>query len=174
MRKFIYFPLWNINKIENILRDKENQGFKLMGVKFSSLFYFKKSIPKDVEYVLTYNFVKSNKAAMHEWQRKLISEYGAQEIPCINCDYHLCRITKPVDLTEFKKYRCHYMKYVLLQYLLMILVFVLSGIFLFVTTMLGDTGIGVKIISSTYLSITIIALFYIVYGYIKQLKADTK
>lgn len=54
MKKFILFPIWEIEKIEDFLERQEENGLKLTGIKNSSWFLFKESDKKRVSYFLSY------------------------------------------------------------------------------------------------------------------------
>lgn len=174
MKKYIHFSLWNIEEIEMVLRDMELQGYRLVGVKSSHWFYFKKSAPKDAKYIITYNLARDNRKGMHEWQGKLLSEYNAQEIPCMNCDYHLYRITKAAELMDFENERCEYIKHAIFQHLLMISLFIIAASFGFVATLLGSKGIYSMLFFGILLFVTLSVFLYVLFGYRKQCRKVRK
>ena len=89
MKKFIFFPLWEIEEIEKYLESMEEKGYRLVGVRDSYWFYFKKSVPKQMCYFLTYKSFRGK--SMGHCDYALKSSHSANPIETIMCFYNIYR-----------------------------------------------------------------------------------
>ena len=111
MRKFVCFPILNIEDTENFLVDMEKQGYRLNEIKFSRLFYFVKSKPKDAKYLIKYRFPRDFPIELNAWEEKFKVKYKALEITTKFTKFDVLRITsnKKID-DDFFECRKKYLK----------------------------------------------------------------
>lgn len=170
-KKFKYYPLWNVEKLEDFLSVSEENGWKLSCIKFSCIFYFTECKSKAADYVITYNMAKDNRPGMYEYERELLSKYSAQRIPAKGVGYSVFRITgQNRDFKDLKNYRKTYFKHVMFQYMLISSIFLITGWFVLIASIYQNlSGCGLMIIFS-YFFFTLALFIYRTYGYIKQRK----
>ncbi len=58
MHKFLFYPIWNLNKPEKFLQNMEHNGLRLERVVFRYFFVFKRCKPRDVHYFLSFSGMK--------------------------------------------------------------------------------------------------------------------
>ena len=88
MRKFIFFPLWKIEKTEHTLAEMEKSGYRLTRVMFSYWFYFQKASPKDIRYFFEY---KSFRGKTIPFDYFLLSNHNANIVKNVYCYYSVFR-----------------------------------------------------------------------------------
>ncbi len=177
MKKFIFFPLWKIDKLENKLNEMEKRGYRLDYIKYAYWFYFKESKPKDSDYIITYTMYNDNHPGMYECGHQLLSEYSANEIQTIQTKYNVYRITgenrdfKNLIAYRDKYFQCVYFKNMLgvLLLLLIVLIPIIIGI-IFNGITISD---GMILILIEEIVLLMLAIYYF-YGYIKQKKKVKK
>ena len=151
------------------MSELELSGFRLNSVRFSSVFDFVKSAPKKTEYIVTYDMPKDRTPCMYEYEQKLLAEYSASKIPAQHTDYDIFRITNKVEnLQEIKDYRKRYFKRVLFQQLLISLVFLLLGIFMFIAMLIQKPSPIISALICIYAFVSLIVFLYKVFGFVKQ------
>ena len=170
-KKFKYYPLWNVDKLEDFLSASEENGWRLSCIKFSCIFYFTECKSKDADYVITYDMAKDNRPGMYEYEQELLSKYSAQRIPSKSTGYCVFRITgQNRDFKDLKDYRKNYLQHVIFQYMLISLIFLITGLFVLIASIYQNlSGCGLMIIFS-YFFFTLALFIYRTYGYIKQRK----
>lgn len=111
MKRFVCFPILNIEDTEKFLVDMEKQGYRLNEIKFSRLFYFVKSKPKDVKYLIKYRLPRDFPTELNALEEKLKIEYKALEITTKLTKFDVLRITsnKKID-DDFFECRKKYLK----------------------------------------------------------------
>lgn len=167
MKKLLFCSLCDVEKTERILHNYELNGWRLKNVKFSLLFEFVESKPKDVEYIITYDITNDNRKTMYEYEHKLLSEHSANEIPTEFCGIYVYRVTgSNRDFDELKAYRKKYFTHVIFQRMLISIVFFILALFLLFTSYKVKDLFVLKI-SSIFLTISILVFGYRVYTYIK-------
>lgn len=170
MKKFIFTSLWNFEKIEKMLSEKEKQGYRLTKVKFSHWYYFTESKSKDVNYIFTYDRERKNGL---NFDYNLLAEHHANEIETSFSHFNIYRnIEAEENLNFLKDTRTDYIKYVLLQNAIisLFLFLVLAGGIL-AGKILGQEVTFVKeAICIIILSIIFLLAIYFIYGYLKQRK----
>lgn len=175
MRMFKYYPLWKINELEDFLSKSETEGWRLSGIKFSCFFYFDKSKSKDTDYVITYNMAKDSTPCMYQYEQQLLSDYCANRIPTKATGYSVFRITgKKRDFNDLKNYRNEYLKHVLFQYMLISMIFLITGLILMIASIYQNLSLYVLITALIYLLFTLALFVYRIYGYVKQMKICNK
>lgn len=171
MRSFKYYPLWKINELEDFLSKSELDGWRLSSIKFSCLFYFQKCKVKDTEYVVTYNMAKDRTPCMYEYEQQLLSDYCANRIATKATGYSVFRVTGPKrDFNDLKNYRNEYLKHVLFQYMLISMIFLITGLILMIASIHQKSSEYVLITTFIYLLFTLTAFIYRIFGYVKQVK----
>lgn len=165
MWRFIFYSPWSFEKAEQKLEKMEADGYRLMKVRFFWWFYFKEAKPKDVRYVLTYNFPKE--LVMGECEKILKTECNAEPIDGGNWFYtSIFRIPKSdYKLTEIKNFRRQYLRVVCIKKMLISLAFFALSFFAFVYALINSSTITVE--SGTMLIVGIasfICVLYYLYG----------
>lgn len=114
-QKFIFFTFWNMEKVEKILNEQEQNGYRFVKSRFRYFFTFQKSTPRKVQYVFTYIFLKDTWPIL-DWQILLKSdEYRGLSMQQQGY-LEIFRITKEnVDLQDFYMDRLLYTRRVLIQ-----------------------------------------------------------
>lgn len=172
IKKFMFFPLWKVDELENELNKLECQGWRLVKIKFM-LFYFVKSNSKDTAYIVTYNMHNDFKPNMYEYEHMLLSEYYADKISSGNISYSIFRITgKNRDFKDLIEYRNKYFQHILFQYIIGLFVLLLFFLALIIVPIVFH-GITIlcDIIFTLFCEIILLLLtIYCIYGYIKQRK----
>lgn len=170
MKMFKYYSLWKINELEDFLSASELEGWKLSGIKFPCIFYFTECESKAADYVITYNMAKDNRPDMYEYEQELLSKYSAQRIPAKGAGYSVFRITgQNRDFKDLKNYRKKYFQHVMFQYMLISLIFLITGLLLLIASIYQNLSGGLMIIFS-YFFFTLALFIYTTYGYFKQRK----
>lgn len=171
MRIFKYYPLWKINELEDFLSRSETEGWRLSGIKYSYFFYFDKCKSKNTDYVITYNMAKDRTPCMYQFEQQLLSDYCANKIATKSTGYSVFRITgQKRDFNDLKNYRNEYLKHVLFQYMLISLIFLITGLILIIASILQNSSVYVLITTFIYLLFTLAVFIYRVYGYIMHSK----
>jgi len=175
MKKLKYYPLWRINELEDFLSKSELEGWRLSCIKFSFIFYFVKCKSKDSDYVITYNMAKDRTPCMYQYERELLSNYCANKIDSKATGYSVFRVTgKNRDFNDLKHYRNEYFKHVIFQYMLISLIFLITGLFLLIASIYQNLSEYGLITIFSYFFFTLDLFIYRIYGYIKQVKVCNK
>lgn len=185
MKKFMFFPLWKINKLENKLNEMEKQGYRLDYIKYAYWFYFKESKSKNSDYIITYTMPKDNHSGMYEYGYELLSEYSANEIKSTQTIYNVYRITgENRDFKDLIAYRDKYFQRVYFQYMIISLFFLLISIVPMILSLIFDGAIITDDVNSFALDefvflmimgvVSLLFAIYYFYGYIQQKKKVKK
>lgn len=165
MRKFIFFPLWRLDELEDKLNEMERNGYRLVKVEFPFLFTFVESKPKDMRYYMPITVWRNS--SMYNCAYA-ITLHGGHEINCRFCYFSIYRTSTPKDeIAMLYGVRMDYIKSVLLQKILLFLAFALMFLFVIIA------GIG-KIpkyeLTESIIAIVFFSLLvcYNLYGYFKQ------
>ena len=87
MRKFLFFHLWKLEKLEEYLEIMEKNGYRLDSVKHSYWFCFKESNSKEMHYFLSYkSFVKPSMGMV---DYALLSRHNANIVKTKMCFFEL-------------------------------------------------------------------------------------
>lgn len=171
MKTFKYYPLWKFHELEDFLSASELEGRKLNCIKFSCVFYFTECKSKDVDYVITYDMAKDNRPGMYKYEQELLSKYSAQRIPSKSTGYCVFRITgQNRDFKDLKNYRKKYFQHVMFQYMLISLIFLITGLLLLIASIYQNLSGGGLMIIFSYFFFTLALFIYTTYGYFKQRK----
>ena len=170
IKKFIFFPIWKIDKLENKLNEMEKQGYRLDYIKYSYWFYFKKTNPQNSNYIITYDMAKDNRPGMYEYRHQLLSEYSANKILTKYTKFNIFRVTG--QNKNFKKlitYRDKYFQHVYFQYFIasFIMFSILFPLIIIVLHNLEIISFELVFIIICFI-ICFIIMIYNLYGYIKQ------
>ena len=134
MKKFIFFPLWKIEKIEKYLKDMELHGYRLDCIKYSYIFYFKESTPKEMCYFLSYkSFIGTS---MGSWDYAMVTNHRANQIRSKMCFFKMYRTKKKSEkILLLYETRLDYIKAILLEKALMELsLFIIFSILFTIST----------------------------------------
>lgn len=167
MKKFIFNPIWKIDKTEEKLSMLEENGYRLINVKFNYWFYFKKSKKRNASYFCS--FSDGRGLSMINWETSISSNCSAQQIDTKFTSLNYFRVTKDNskdDLLFLKETREDFMKSKLKE-LIYILVFLSS---LFTSLCISINLLIFKIIFAIISAITILITLFNVYGFIVQCK----
>ena len=171
MKRFKYYPLWKVHELENFLSSSELKGWRLTCIKFSCIFYFVECKPKDSSYVITYDMAKDNTPCMYQYEQKLLSDYCANKIDTKATGYSVFRITgENRNFEDLKDYRKKYLKHVMFQYMVISLIFLITGLLMLAASIYQNlSGYG-SMATFIYFLFTLALFVYRVNGYIKQIK----
>lgn len=165
MWHFIFYSPWSFEKAELKLEKMEADGYRLVKVRFFWWFYFKDAKPKDVCYVLTYNFPKE--LVMGECEKILKTECNAEPIDGGNWFYtSIFRIPKSdYELTEIKDFRRQYLRVVCAKKMLISLFFFAISLFASIYALIHysiatDKNIAILIVGI----VSFICVLYYLYG----------
>lgn len=168
MKKFIFFPLWKIDEIENFLKEMEKQGYRLDYIKYSYWFYFKETTLKDVNYFISYNISKQLNCSFCD--SNILSNHYGHKVNSAHCFYNLYRTTESKEKLDFlyeiqREITLHSILKLFCTAFFMFLI-------LFTLTFLGIKNTSSDIVSLIFmLFCNFLCLFfsiYYLYGYIKQ------
>ncbi|HAY73090.1 MAG TPA: hypothetical protein DCY31_04420 [Ruminococcaceae bacterium] len=165
MKKFIFFPLWRLDELENKLSEMERSGYRLVKVSFLFWFTFVESKSKDMRYYMPITVWRDR--SMYECDHA-ISRNGGHAIECRYCYFSIYRTSAPKEkISLLYGARMDYVKSVLLHKILLFL----AGALLFLFVIIAEHGRiprydFIKSISA----VIIFSLFagYNLYGYFKQ------
>lgn len=163
MKKFIFFPLWKIDELENKLKEMEKQGYRLDYIKYSYWFYFKEAIPKEMNYFLSYKSIRGQ--SMEHCDYAIESEHNGHIINHTYSYYRLYRSTdKNINLKLLYGVRQDYILHKILENIFSTsILFLIFFICIFLTETLQE-----KIIMAIAIIICLMIMMYYLYGYIKQ------
>lgn len=141
MKKFFFFPLWRVEKIEKELSDLEQKGWHLDRISFFNCFHFVESSPRKASYFFTYRMIKEK--GMADTEHFLKSKLGASPVngssESLLFSVSVYRIVSDADLQKPSFYRNIYLQHLvgqkiilglglpIISVLLLILQFLTSG-----------------------------------------------
>ncbi len=166
IKKFIFFPIWKIDELENTLKEMENQGYRLDYIKYSYWFYFKESKPKEMNYFLSYKSFRGQ--SMDNCDSAIESNHNGH---IINHTYSYYRIYRSTDKSDNLKLlygvRQDYILHIISEeFFIALFIFSISFIVSLLTMKINDT---VSMIFMLFLSfISLFFTIYYLYAYIKQ------
>lgn len=76
MYRIFFYHQWQYEKAERYLEQMEMKGYRLQNIRFSFLFRFKKTVPKETKYIFLYHYMKDYNS----------DHYAAQEYLCRYCN----------------------------------------------------------------------------------------
>ena len=128
MTKRFFAPLWKCEEIESELSRLEQEGWRLDKISGFRKFEFVKATPKNATYFFTYWTRDRN---MYDVEASLRREYKALPIKgnfieFDSTDIH--RILEDVDLAPYKRSRNFFLRYLVLQYVWVGLIFLALSI----------------------------------------------
>ena len=113
-RMILFFSLWNIEKLEQKLKKAEQDGYRIVKVRCSYWFVFKRSEPKDVNFFLSIKSFKGKGMGFCDYA--LISEHCANEINEKLCYYSLYRTAQSQNMLKLvSEMRMDYIRKLLLE-----------------------------------------------------------
>ena len=120
-----FSPIWKCEEIEAKLEQLEKDGWRLDKISGFRKFRFVRSQSKDVKYFFTCSFAKTR--GMGLTKQTLVSKFKANQISGgfieLLKDTSVYRITRPEDLLVQKFHRHIHLRYLVLQYILIGLIF---------------------------------------------------
>lgn len=167
MKKFMFFPLWNIEKLEIKLNEMEHQGYRLDYIKYDYWFHFKNANPKKANYFLSYRNYKSGE--LIGLDNSLLSEHKAQLIKETACFYKMFRMLEPKEnLKLLYGVRADFVKEQCLKNFIAIISLSLFWAFLFAIELL-QPATKAELIVSFIIGLTLMFFsIYYLYGYFVQ------
>jgi len=167
MKKFVFFPLWKIEKVERYLESMEQNGYRLEKVRYSHYFYFKKSEPKQMSYFISYNSFRGK--SMGSCDYFLLSNHGALPIQTHMCYYTLYSTKKrKEDLLLLRGARMDYIKSKLLEKALTALFVAMLILAPCLAAIITQTSYKEICLFSPLLGFCVYLAVYYLYGYFKQ------
>lgn len=118
-------------KLEEKLCAMEAKGYRVEQVLLGCVFYFAPNHGKTASYFITKRALKEYPAELSDAQNFLARYHDANPVTGKLTDFELQRITKEVDLTEFRKLRSRYLRHYITQEVLVaavIAAFLLAGL----------------------------------------------
>lgn len=167
MKKYIFFPLWKIESLEEYLESMEQKGYRLDNISYSHCFSFKESTPKQMNYFLS---IKSfSWLNMGCCDYALESRHNANQIKSKMCFFAMYRTKEQKEkLSLLYEARMDYIKRILLEKALTELflsilyaVIIISGI---ITSSINKGIWIIGVIPAICFCLTV----YHFFGYIKQ------
>lgn len=169
MKKFMFFPLWKIETIEEYIESMEQKGYRLEKIKHSYWFYFKESKPKQMSYFLSCKSFR--KSSMECCDYALLSNHGANPIESTWCFYETYRTKEDKEqLSLLYGVRADYIKAKLLECALTSSI--VTAIFLacfFAAIIAKPSHQEIYIFLAIISACACFAVYYF-YGYLKQKK----
>ncbi len=113
LRRRIFCPQWRYEALEAELARMERDGYRLDYVGFFGAFRFRQTRPREVRYIITYNFDRGS--GMLHCEGDLKHQHRADPVPTGNfCWANFYRITNlDSDLGEILRFRRRYLRRVL-------------------------------------------------------------
>ena len=179
MKKFFFFPLWKVEKIEKALSNMEQNGWRLDKISFFNCFHFVESSPKKTSYFFTYKLIKEN--GMADIEHFLKSKLGANPVngapAAILHSVYVYRIASDADLEKLWFYRNIYLQHLVGQQILLGLFLPILFILLLIIQLI-TSGIGTADMPSwVFIGLmNVLPLFYCAYQFVglRQLKRQYK
>ena len=148
MTKRFFAPLWKCEDIESELSRLEQEGWRLDKISGFRKFEFVKATPKNATYFFTYWMRERD---MYDYEASLRREYKALPIKGNFIEFfdstHIHRIPGDVDLTPYKRSRNFFLRYLVLQYVWVGLLFMALSI---VGILLSNTVAELVLISFSF------------------------
>lgn len=168
MKKVIFFPLWRIEKLESYLENMEQQGYRLDNIKYSYCFFFKQSIPIQMQYFLSYKSFRGQSMGCCDYA--LTSRYGANNIKSKLSFYTMYRTKEQKDrLSLLYEVRLDYIRVKLLEYALTSMFCALIFIVTLTAQLIQSSYNGLWFLCIV-VAICVCMTVYYFYGYCKQRK----
>jgi len=178
MKRFIFFPLWKIEKLEKTLEEMERQGYRTTYVKYSYWFYFKESMSKETSYFLSYTSPRGQ--SMSSCDYAILSEHKGHPVNHKSCYYELFRTTESKgELDLLYGIRADFIKHILSQKIFISLFMLLIISALGFARIMANKGVVTGnlaeiIYLSLFFAVCLFFSVYYIYGYIKQCKKIKK
>lgn len=167
MRKFIFFPLWRIEELEQELEKMEMNGYRLTDVKYSYWFTFKESRSKEMCYFLSYKSFRGSSLGSVEYS--LESKHKALLIDAEFCYFSLYRANETKENMSFLyDMRMDYIKSILLEKALTALFISFIFILILFAEIRTLNRIQYIPILVFFIGISVFLMVYYFYGYSKQ------
>ncbi|MBE6666580.1 MAG: DUF2812 domain-containing protein [Ruminococcaceae bacterium] len=156
MTKRFFAPVWKCDEIEAELSRLEKEGWRLDKISGFRKFEFTRATPKDATYFFTYWEKGSN---MYDYEASLRREYKALPIKGFfiagGPQTHIHRIPQDVDLAPYKRSRNFFLRYLVLQYIWVGLIFFsLSALLLIISDTVAE------VIFSAFLAFIWASMFF--------------
>ncbi len=121
MKKFFFFPLWKVEKIEAELSELEQQGWRLDKFSPFHCFHFVKSSIKSTSFFFTYKLIKEN--GMADMEHFLKSKLNASPVHGTTASLfhsvYVYRIPSRPSLEKGRFYRNIYLQHMVRQKILL-------------------------------------------------------
>lgn len=167
MKKYIHFPLWKIEKLEQSLEKMEKSGYRLTNVSYSHWFTFKESPPKEMYYFLSYKAFRGQ--SMGNCDYALESKHKANLIDSQMCYYSLYRTKEQKDeLSLLFEVRMDYIKRILFEKAVTSLFLAIIFALLLYATMSASANYKSLLIMIILLCACVFLTTYYFYGFSKQ------
>ncbi len=169
MKKYMFFPLWKIEKLEDWLEEMEKKGYFLDNIKYSYFFSFRESVPREGHYFLTYKSFRG--AGMGSWEYALESTHKANPVKTKMCFYSMYRTKESKEkLSLLFETRLDYFKRLLLgkafTALFVTVMFASAFCAAFITSPLNK---GIYLVGLIVILSAVLTTIYF-FGYCKQRK----
>lgn len=171
MKKFIFTPLWKVEKTEKILSDYEKDGYRLEKISFPYIFELKKSTPKNSMYFIM-KYYRSNSHIPFDLEHNLICEHGCSPVGESDTftGYDVFRTLRKDDFTEFKGMRADYFRKIYRDCLIGDIIFLVFFTVMFILYLQGNNDGNGNALFITYLMVLTLSSVYYLFGYIKERK----
>lgn len=169
MKKYFFFPLWKIEKIEENLSVLERKGWRLDRLSPFNCFHFVESPAKNTSYFFTYKLIKEN--GMADIEHFLKSKHSANPVrgtPAVSIlhSVYVYRIVSCAELEKPRFYRNIYLQHLVYQKILLGMFILIFCSFL-LTFQLTSYGLQAEHITQwIFLGfISLLSLVYCVYQF---------
>lgn len=167
----MYYPLWEMEKLEEFLHENELKGKRIKNIRYNCIFEFTEAEPKDTDYIATYQMRGNSAPSLYPYENKLKSEYKAHPISTEHTGYDIFRITgKKRDFEGIKIFIGYCLKYAIRQYLFVTALFLFIGIGMMLAAFFQDTASYETVFAFIFTFFSTITFIYLLCGYIIQSK----
>lgn len=184
MKKFFFYPLWKIEKLEEELSHLEQSGWRLDKISPINCFHFIQSAAKDASYFFLYKLIKENGMAdIEHYLKSRLSANPVRGTPAASIlhSVYVYRIVSCEDLEKPRFYRNIYLQHLVCQKILFGLFFpVLCSLMLILQIISGGVSNAdipqwiffgfIALLSLTYCGYQFYGLYHLKHQYKKMLK----
>lgn len=172
MKKFIFFTLWNVEKLERYLEEQAKNGYILKEIKHNYWFYFKKSPKINLNYF--FSAPTRGKPNIDYCDVCLLANHHAKYVKTNTCHYFMFTTKDSKDnLSLLYEVRMDFIKrLLLLNTLSFFLITVMLGgaaFSHFFQSSLEHTAVGDAFVLFVFIASFCVFVYYF-YGYLRQKK----
>ena len=165
MKRFFFYPLWEIDKLEKRLQDYESVGWRLSKISFPFIFGFERESPRESRYFTTYDLMGDYVDSLFDTEQELLSHYSANKIEKNSMFCNIFRITCSKTISgEIIQSRNRYFLSVLRHRLFYSLAFLFPGLLMLFSLFFRTPSVMVIIMMCVYTVTSVFFSLYYTYG----------